>query len=260
MAQAGMYVASKTFEYSPYYHIFSRIPSGDDLYKGQSTFVCEINELRTILKRSTNKSLIIGDELCSGTENISAISLITSGINFLYNKKSSFIFATHLHDLCDITLIKDLKELNIYHLSVHFDNENNCLIYDRILKKGNGDSLYGLEIAKSLDLPEDFLLFANKVRQDYTNMNKHFVKIKKSRYSRLVFMDICSLCKKDCEETHHLTEQQYANSKGILEKEQIHKNRKSNLITLCSDCHLKIHKNEIKIDGYKQTTNGVKLI
>jgi len=260
MAQAGMYVASKKFEYSPYYHIFSRIPSGDDLYKGQSTFVCEINELRTILKRSTNKSLIIGDELCSGTENISAISLITSGINFLYNKKSSFIFATHLHDLCDVKLIKDLKELNIYHLSVHFDKENDCLIYDRILKKGNGDSLYGLEIAKSLDLPEDFLLFANKVRQDYKNMNKHFVKIKKSRYSRLIFMDICSICKKDCEETHHLTEQQYANSKGILEKEQIHKNRKSNLITLCSECHLKIHKNEIKIDGYKQTTKGIKLI
>jgi DNA mismatch repair protein MutS len=260
MAQAGMYVASKTFEYSPYYHIFSRIPSGDDLYKGQSTFVCEINELRTILKRSTNKSLIIGDELCSGTENVSAISLITSGINFLYNKKSSFIFATHLHDLCDIKLIKDLKELNIYHLSVHFDKESNCLIYDRILKKGNGDSLYGLEIAKSLDLPEDFLLYANKVRQDYTNMNKNFVKIKKSRYSRLIFMDTCSLCNRDCEETHHLTEQQYANSKGILEKEQIHKNRKSNLITLCSECHLKIHKNEIKIDGYKQTNKGVKLI
>ena len=153
-----------------------------------------------------------------------------------------------------------MKELNIYHLSVHFDKQNNCLVYDRILKKGNGDSLYGLEIAKSLDLPEDFILFANKVRQEYKNMNKQFVKIKKSRYSRLIFMDKCSLCNKDCEETHHLTEQQYANSKGLLEKEQIHKNRKSNLITLCSDCHLKIHKNEINIKGYVQTNKGIKII
>ena len=259
MAQAGMYVASKKFEYSPYYHIFSRIPSGDDLYKGQSTFVCEINELRTILKRSTNKSLVIGDELCSGTENTSAISLITSGINFLYSKRTSFIFATHLHELYDIKSIKELKELNIYHLSVHFDKINNCLVYDRLLKKGNGNTLYGLEIAKSLDLPEEFLLFANQVRQEYTKMNKNFVKTKKSRYSKLIFMDKCSLCNKDCEETHHLTEQQYANSKGILEKEHIHKNRKSNLITVCENCHLKIHKKEIKINGYIQTTNGNKL-
>ena len=259
MAQTGMYVASKSFEFSPYHHIFSRIPSGDNLFKGQSTFVCEMNELRTILKRSTNKSLVIGDELCSGTENISAISLITSGINFLYSKKSSFIFASHLHELCELKTIKDLKNLHIYHLSVRFDKENNCLIYDRILKKGNGDTLYGLEIAKSLDLQNDFLLFANQIRQDYTKMSKNVIKPKKSRYSKLIFMDNCSLCDKYCEETHHISQQKFANKKGIIEKEGIHKNRKSNLITVCENCHLKIHKNEIKVNGYIQTSNGMKL-
>ena len=94
MAQAGMFVASESFEYSPYDKIFTRIPGGDNLFKGQSTFVAEICELRSILKYSTNRSLIIGDELASGTESISAISIVAAGIKTLSERKSSFIFAT----------------------------------------------------------------------------------------------------------------------------------------------------------------------
>ena len=90
-------------------------------------------------------------------------------------------------------------------------------------------------------------------------MSKNVIKPKKSRYSKLIFMDNCSLCDKYCEETHHISQQKFANKKGIIEKEGIHKNRKSNLITVCENCHLKIHKNEIKVNGYIQTSNGMKL-
>jgi len=257
LAQAGLYVAAKNFEYSPYDHIFCRIPSGDNLFKGQSTFVAEINELRTILKRSTSKSLIIGDELCCGTESVSAISIVTSGINYLSNKKSSFIFATHLHEVSNLDSIKNLKNVKINHLSVHFDSIKNSLVFDRILKDGNGNTLYGLEIAKSLDLPKDFLYFAEEVRKEYTNTQKNLVQTKTSVYNKTVFMDKCSICNNDTEEIHHITEQQYANSKGILEDKQIHKNIKHNLINVCSPCHDKIHAEEIKIEGYKQTSNGI---
>jgi len=257
LAQSGMFVAAKTFKYSPYDHIFSRMPSGDNLYEGKSTYVCEINELRTILKKSNNKSLVIGDELCSGTEITSAISLIASGINMLSNKNCSFIFASHLHELCDLECIKNIKKLNIYHLSVDFDKEKNCLIYDRKLKKGNGNTLYGLEIAKSLDLPPEFLLFANKIRQEYTDMNKNFLNTKKSTYSSSVYMDKCSICNNECDEVHHITEQQYANKKGIIEDKQIHKNHKSNLLPVCSKCHDNIHNNNIVINGYKQSSDGI---
>jgi len=257
LAQAGLYVAAKNFEYSPYDHIFCRIPSGDNLFKGQSTFVAEINELRTILKRSTSKSLIIGDELCCGTESVSAISIVTSGINYLSNKKSSFIFATHLHEVSNLDSIKNLKNVKINHLSVHFDSIKNFLVFDRILKDGNGNTLYGLEIAKSLDLPKDFLYFAEEVRKEYTNTQKNLVQTKTSVYNKTVFMDKCSICNNDTEEIHHITEQQYANPKGILEDKQIHKNIKHNLINVCSPCHDKIHAEEIKIEGYKQTSNGI---
>ena len=74
MAQAGMFVPCKKMEYYPYNKLYSRIPGGDNIFKGQSTFVGEISEIRNILKCADDKTLIIGDELCSGTETNSAIA------------------------------------------------------------------------------------------------------------------------------------------------------------------------------------------
>jgi DNA mismatch repair protein MutS len=259
MAQAGLFVACKEFEYSPYNYIFSRMPSGDNIFKGNSTYVSEIKELRTILKRSDQHSLIIGDEIASGTEQTSAISIIASSLNYLYNKNSSFVFATHIHELYNLECIKQLKNLNIYHLSVKFDSETNSLIFDRTLKKGAGNTLYGLEIAKSLDLPSDFLLFAEKVRKIHTDTNLDFLNTKKSTYNKNVFYDICHICKEKTEEIHHIQEQYLANENGIILENDISKNRKSNLINVCSICHDKIHNKEIKINGFVQTTNGIKL-
>ena len=260
MAQAGMFVSSENFTYYPYKHLFSRMPSGDNLFEGKSTYVCEITELRTILKRSTCRSLVIGDELCSGTEVTSAIAIIAAGINKLAKIGCSFIFASHLHELCDIECIKKIENMNIYHLSVEFDKINNCLVYDRKLKKGNGDTLYGLEIAKSLGLPEDFLSFAEEVRKDYINISKNFVEPKVSNYSSEVYMDKCSICdNKVSEDTNHIIEQKFADENGLILSEQIHKNRKSNLMPVCKYCHNKITNKQIYVDGFEQTSMGIKL-
>ena len=259
LAQAGMFVAAKSFQFSPYDHIFSRIPSGDDILKGQSTFVAEISELRTILKRSTNRSIVISDELCSGTEYNSALSIIGSTIVQLSKQNTSFLMASHLHQITDLNCIKNLSNINIYHIEVLYNSEKDCLIYNRLLKDGQGSRIYGLEVCKSLNLPKDFLSLANELRNEIEGNNKNLLEPKKSVYNNLVFMDQCSLCKKECEEVHHITEQQYANRKGIIESKQIHKNVKSNLMTICTICHDKIHNNEIKINGFLQTSNGVVL-
>jgi DNA mismatch repair protein MutS len=260
MAQAGMYVSSKKFMFSPYKHIFSRIVAGDNIHKKQSTYVAEINEIRTILKRSTNRSLVLGDELLSSTETKSAISIIASGINTLSNKETSFLFASHLHELCELEHIKKIKNVNIYHLSVEFDVNTNSLIYNRKLKEGNGNTLYGLEVAKSLDLPIEFLLFAEKVRDEYMNeKNEYIITPKVSKYNKDVFIDKCDICGEKTEEIHHIVEQQYSNEKGIIEHKQIHKNRKSNLINVCCICHDKIHNKEIVVNGYIETSKGIKL-
>jgi DNA mismatch repair protein MutS len=260
MAQCGMFVACDSFVYSPYKEILSRFPSGDNLHKGQSTFICEINEIRTILKRSGKNSLVLGDELATGTELISSISIVASGIKSLIENQSSFLFATHLHEICDLKFIKEnLDIIKIKHLEVSFDKENNCLVFDRKLKDGNGEKLYGLEIAKSLNLPSHFILFANDIRNELQKNKKNFVELKQSLYNEYIIMDECAICNEMCEEVHHIQEQHTANEFGIIRENHLHKNHKSNLLTLCKQCHQRIHKNDIKIIGYVLTTNGVKL-
>ena len=101
MAQSGLYVPCSSFVFSPYKKIFSRILNNDNLFKGLSTFAVEMSELRVILNNCDNNTLILGDELCSGTEIDSAISIFLAGLKKIYENNSTFIFATHLHQITE---------------------------------------------------------------------------------------------------------------------------------------------------------------
>lgn len=79
MAQAGLYVPCESLLFSPYHSIYTRILGNDNIFKGLSTFAVEMTELRTILRMADKNSLILGDELCSGTESDSALSIFTCG-------------------------------------------------------------------------------------------------------------------------------------------------------------------------------------
>jgi len=262
MAQAGMFVATNEMTLAPYNKIFTRIAGMDNIYKGWSTFTVEMMELRNILQRADKNSLILGDELCSGTEAISALAIVSAGIQKLINLESSFIFATHLHDLSKLKIIQDLdsnKLLQLAHMHIEVD-ESGSIIFDRKLRPGNGNSLYGIEVCKGLDMPLDFIKSAHEVRCEIQGISSLLQDDKKSRYNSKVFMGKCELCNKPSTETHHIEEQQNANEEGYLEVKGYHKNKEFNLIVLCELCHLKIHKEEVKIGTRKQTTKGVKLL
>ena len=255
MAQAGMYVPCKKMNYYPYKKIYCRIPGGDNIFKGQSTFVAEISEIRNILKSSDSSTLVIGDELCSGTETESAISIVTSGIINLINKNTSFIFATHLHELASLERIKSIKNLSINHLSVNYDNEKNILIFDRKLREGSGESIYGLEVCKSLDLDKDFIELAYTIRKENLG-NLNLIKYKKSKYNSNLILDKCHICKtNDATETHHIRFQKDADEDGFIDN--FHKNKKFNLIGLCDNCHDRIHNGELEIGEATMTSNGI---
>ena len=255
MAQAGMYVACKDMKYYPYNKIYSRIPGGDDIFKGQSTFVNEISEIRNILKSADTQTLVIGDELCNGTETNSAIAIVSAGILDLIKKKCSFIFATHLHELAEMKRITEIPELKIKHLSVKYDSNTNILIFDRKLKDGSGDSIYGLEVCRSLDLEMDFIKLATTIRQEI--LGKEFLlKNKKSKYNSKLIIDKCNICKKaDATETHHIRFQRDADENGFID--HFHKNKKFNLIGLCENCHDRIHNGELKINEAMLSSNGI---
>jgi DNA mismatch repair protein MutS len=258
MAQAGMYVACDEFEFFPYQYIFTRILSSDDIFKGQSTFTKEMLELRGILKRANYNSLVIGDELCSGTESISALAIVSSGVCSLASKKTSFIFATHLHDLINIDEIIELDNVKAFHLSVAYDTTKKQLIYDRKLKPGNGSTLYGLEVCKSLDLEDDFLSMANRIRKKLIGKDEDIVaSTSRSTYNKDVFMQYCKVCGAKATEVHHISQQKCADEKGYIDT--FHKNDKFNLVSLCDKCHNNVHHGNLDIKGYKQTSDGIVL-
>ena len=128
MAQAGLFVPCSQFNFKPYKYIFTRIIGNDNIFKGLSTFAVEMSELRTILRLSNENSLVLGDELCSGTETMSAISIFVAGIQHLDKCNSSFIFATHLHEIVDFEEITCLNKVIIKHMEVIYDKEKDMLI------------------------------------------------------------------------------------------------------------------------------------
>jgi DNA mismatch repair protein MutS len=257
MAQAGMYIPCSKMVLHPYNNIFTRIPSGDDIMKGHSTFTVEVLELRNILKRADKNSLVIGDELCSGTESVSALSIVSAGIIDLTKRGTSFIFATHLHDLTQISFIRDIKNLKVYHLSVHYDEDTGELKYNRKLALGQGNTLYGLEVCKSLGLGSEFISIANNVRKELLGIESVILSAQKSPYNSSKFISKCEICLANCDEVHHIKEQAMADDDGFIGS--IHKNDKFNLICVCEKCHDAIHRRLIKVNGYVQTSNGIKL-
>ena len=163
MAQAGLFVPCTQFQFKPYSAIFSRILGTDNLFKGLSTFAVEMSELRVILKMADENSLILGDELCSGTETESALSIFVAGLMNMQTKRCSHIFATHFHEIVHYDEVSSLQQLALKHMAVHYDRELDALIYDRKLQDGPGNRMYGLEVCKSLHLDDDFLTQAYQI-------------------------------------------------------------------------------------------------
>lgn len=258
MAQAGMFVPSTSFNYSPYNYIMTRICGNDNIYKGMSSFVVEMTELRNILQRADKNSLVIGDEICCGTEAISGVCIVSSAINELITKKTSFIFTSHLHELTTISLIKDKinKELFIYHM--HIDIVDDKIIYERKIKEGQGSNIYGIDVCKSLDMPLNFIKNTEIVKKELQGINENIVNPKKSNYNSDIYIDMCEVCKVNKgKETHHINYQINADKNGNFSN--FNKNENHNLVCICDECHLKEHKGEIGIIGYKQTSKGIKL-
>jgi DNA mismatch repair protein MutS len=259
MAQSGLYVPASSFEYNPYKYIFTRILGNDNIFKGLSTFAVEMSELRTILRLSNKNSLVLGDELCSGTESTSATSIFVSGIQHLNQTKCSFIFATHLHEILEYDEIIELEKVKIKHMSVIYNKETGSLEYDRKLKDGSGNNMYGLEVCKSLSLPEDFLENAHNIRMKYHPESASILDRRKSHFNAKKIVGTCEMCNSNlASEVHHLQYQCEADENGIISKNNsiFHKNHEANLLNICENCHQNIHKEKKQYKKVK-TTKGM---
>jgi DNA mismatch repair protein MutS len=255
LAQAGCFVPAKSMRLSPFKAIYTRILNQDNLFAGLSTFAVEMSELRDILRNATSQTLVLGDELCSGTESISAQALVSSGIQWLTKRNAKFIFATHLHDLPQ--LIEDVAErVAVWHLHVEYNPVTQKLIYDRSLRRGNGSTLYGLEVARAMDLPFEFIEQALKNRHQIIGSTM-LENAKSSSWNSNIFKKECGICHSPIVsdlEVHNLVERHTAVN-GLL-ADGTHMNHASNLIVICSKCHDEVHNEKVEIGPVQITSDG----
>ena len=261
LAQSGCFVPAKSMKLKPFKSIYTRILNQDNLFAGLSSFAVEMSELRDILKNANSNTLVLGDELCAGTESVSAQSLVLSGIQWLSTRNAKFIFATHLHGLAEMLSCSDDQysqntAVQVWHLHVEYDPITKKLIYDRALRSGSGSTLYGLEVAQAMDLPFDFIEQALKNRHRIIG-SKYQENASKSYWNKEIIRKECEICKKQiCSEleVHHIVHRSMA-SNNILE-DGTHMNDKRNLIVICQICHDKVHANKVEIGPLQITSNG----
>ncbi len=232
LAQAGCYVPATSFELNPYRSLFTRILNQDNLWAGLSSFAVEMSEMRDILRAADRYTLVLGDELCSGTESVSAKALVAAGIEWLSERNSSYVFATHLHGLTDVLPDPSSIALKVWHLQVTTDPFTGKLIYHRNLQPGAGSSLYGLEVAKAMDVPVKFLDKAHQIRRRLLGSASE-EDAPTSSWNNAIIRRNCELCGSAAVkelEVHH-----------IKPRAEGGDNHLSNLMVLCAACHDKHH-------------------
>ncbi len=173
LAHIGSYVPAKSANIGVIDKIFSRIGSGDDLNKGQSTFMLEMLETSAILTQSSHKSLIILDEVGRGTSTYDGVAIAWSVLEHIHDKiRGRCLFATHYHELTAMEEI--LPAFANYTIDIK-DNEGVILFLHKIIK-GMADRSYGVHVAELAGLPKSVIKKASsllkKFEKDSIRSNK----------------------------------------------------------------------------------------
>tara|TARA_B100000029_G_scaffold516167_1_gene627327 strand:- start:372 stop:3155 length:2784 start_codon:yes stop_codon:yes gene_type:complete len=253
MAQAGMFVPASEYTLCPYNKLIVRIGNTDNLFEAHSSFICEIREANQCVANTNNRSLVLADEFCASTERESATQIVTSMLLWLNEKKSSFIFATHLFELLDAPLMDKVK---ICHLKVRI--ESNSLIFDRKLTAGPpNERNYGTIVAQKIFKNNKFLKMMNRCQTKTSTRTDS----NRSRYNRGVLLSECAVCayspKNEMSlplDTHHINMQCLANRDGFIGT--FHKDVVSNLVVLCKKCHIMAHNGGLNIKCWEQRDSG----
>jgi DNA mismatch repair protein MutS len=256
LAQVGSYVPATSMVLRPYKKLATRILNQDNLWAGLSSFAVEMSELREILAVADHQTLVLGDELCAGTESISGTAIVAAGIQHLQKAGSQFVLATHLHDLMKLKVLKSLPGLCVFHLHVEYDPIHDVLVYHRTLKEGSGSTMYGLEVAKALHLPSDMIEYAFQIRRELLGETS-IEEAQVSAWSSSLIRHTCSVCgsmiTKELE-VHHLEQRKDAVQKRNKDGQAL--NHLRNLATLCQTCHAKHHAGVLHVGPVEDTSEG----
>ena len=269
LAQIGMMVPADDLEFTPMKRLFGKLGTGDNLYKGLSTFMVEMMELRHFMNFCEPRVMILCDELTSGTEIHSATGILASTISFFLRKRCFFFLTTHLHSLKMFPDLMTHPAMGVFHIPV---GERKC-------HKGMGPIAYGIEMTEHLGMEEEWLrdsfhrrkAFLDRIENVYHHSysfphcddgnDDHrdddgndghqkrgipswtpptLLPPQRSRYDKRLVMDKCQSCgSKDSLHTHHVIPQCEADERGFVG--HFHKDSLFNLQVLCEGCHSRHH-------------------
>jgi len=162
MAQMGSFVPAEKAVISVVDRIFTRVGAMDDLRRGQSTFMVEMNETANILNNATPRSLVILDEIGRGTSTYDGLSIAWAVAEALVEKDGSGVktlFATHYHELTELAKTHD----RVQNYSVAVKEWNETIIFLYKLIKGGTSRSYGIQVAALAGVPDQVVTRAQEI-------------------------------------------------------------------------------------------------
>jgi DNA mismatch repair protein MutS len=162
MAQMGSFVPAAEAEIGLVDRVFTRVGASDDIARGRSTFMVEMQETANILNNATSRSLIVLDEIGRGTSTFDGISIAWAVAEYLHNNprvKAKTLFATHYHELTDLALT--MEGVKNYNVLVREQGER--IVFLRKIVQGGSDKSYGIQVARLAGMPQEVIDRAKEI-------------------------------------------------------------------------------------------------
>lgn len=162
MAQMGSFVPASKAAIGIVDRIFTRVGASDDLTRGQSTFMVEMNETANILRHATPRSLVILDEIGRGTSTYDGLSIawaVAESLHDMEGKGIRTLFATHYHELTELVATKQRAK----NFNIAVREWNDQIIFLRKIVPGGTSRSYGIQVAQIAGLPERVITRAKEI-------------------------------------------------------------------------------------------------
>ncbi|MDA3957979.1 DNA mismatch repair protein MutS [Oceanispirochaeta sp.] len=167
MAQMGSFIPADQAEIGTVDRIFCRVGASDNLARGESTFLVEMNETAHILRNAGDRSLVIMDEIGRGTSTNDGLSIAWSIAEYLLQEiKSKTLFATHYHELTS------LEHESLTNLSLAVQETGDDIVFLKKIKEGPANNSYGIHVASLAGLPGQVVMRARQILESMEHLNK----------------------------------------------------------------------------------------
>jgi DNA mismatch repair protein MutS len=162
LAQIGSFVPADKARIGVVDRIFTRVGASDNLAKGESTFMVEMNETANILRHATQRSLVILDEIGRGTSTFDGVSIAWAVAEYLHDNPqvaAKTLFATHYHELTDLALTRH----RIKNFNIAVKEWNDQIIFLRKIVVGGASRSYGIQVGRLAGLPDTVIRRAKEI-------------------------------------------------------------------------------------------------